>query len=229
MGLEWLNSVTALLIDAGFRTEQGYPAAKAMGLNGTVAAVNLTGQDSFTAKITVTILTPRSEGLSQCQAGAVEALEALLTDGGQWSFSGWQYDNGIDCYRIEIHGVRSMVRAEGTSVGGYQVLIGEHPQEYVSDFLARQQRDRRLIRPHGQKEPVNATPGMGGWTIKLTQMLPPEQTEPAAPEEPFCLTVNRGGHSQVFTGCYWSDYSSRQLADGTEVVRSGFALSREVD
>lgn len=228
MGLEWLSAVVQLLTNAGFRTEPGYPAGRAMCLSGTVAAVNLTGLDGGegTAKLTVTILTPRQEGLALCQAKAAEALEILMADGGQWSFSGWQYDDGIDCYSIAVDGIQDP--AQEPELGGYQVLIGEEIQEYVTDFLAQQKMDRRLIRPHGQAEPCHVTPGMDGWEIRLTQMIPPEAAEPLQPEEPFTLEVRRGGHTQVYVKCYWSDYSAQQKKDGTEVIRSGFALRREV-
>lgn len=227
MGLEWLESVRAALKSAGYRTELGYPGKSAVHLGGTVAAVNLTGVDTGqgTAKVTVTILTPRSEGLARCQIHAAAVVQTLIAAGGQWSFSGWQYDNGIDCYTVEVTGQAPYSQSSG---GGYQVLIGEVIQDYVTGFLARQEMDRRLIRPHGQAEPVGVTPGMGGWTIKLTQLIPSGQAEPEEVTEPFTLTVKRGERSQVYTGCCWSEYSSQQQDTGTQVERSGFALSREV-
>lgn len=239
MGLEWLESVVQVLTQAGFRAESGYPAGRVMCLWGTVAAVNLTGLDGArgTVKLTVTILTPRQDGLAQCQAKAAQVVELLTADRQAWSFSGWQYDNGIDCYSIEVNGVQEPAQ-EPEPVSepepepepeGYQVLIGEKVQEYVTDFLAQQKMDRRLIRPHGQPEPCSVIPGMDGWTIRLTQLIPPEAAEPVQPGEPFTLTVRRGGHTQVYPKCYWSDYSARQQKEGTEVIRSGFALSREVN
>lgn len=224
MGLEWLNRVESTLKDAGFRVEIGYPGKKAAHLTRTVAAVNLTGMDTQQQRleVTVTMLTPRLLGLAACQEGALAALEALSADGNRWSFSGWRYEELIDCYAIEVLGV-----SEEGDREVWQVLIGTQEQPYVTGFLAKQDLDRRLLRPHGQSEPVGVTPGEGGWTIRLTQMLPGAQAEPEAVAEPFRLTLVRGSVRQVYSGCYWSEYSARQSGAGLEVIRAGLALSRE--
>lgn len=226
MGIEWLEQVVQRLTSGGFRAQSGYPGDRAMHLTDTALAVNLTGMNAETATVTVTVLEPRSRGLAQCQAQAAAALDALAADGEQWSFSGWQYEEKPDCYRVDVIGTRSL--GTETSKGGRRVLIGEEIQENVTDFLAKQSADRRLIRPHGQAEPIGVTPGMDGWTIQLTQLIPPGESEPTEVEEPFTLTVIRGGWSRVYQKCYWSEYTSRQMESGTQVVRSGFALSREV-
>lgn len=231
--MEWLSGVREILTNAGFRAEIGYPGQGAVALTGTVAAVNLTQVNTgeSQAVVTVTILTPRTLGLGQCQEQAGEAAGVLSRETGcGWTFSGWRYESGIDCYAIEVTGSARYCRSADGWIrdSGCQVAIGEENQSYVTDFLARQALDRRFLRPHAQTDPAWVTPGVGGWTIKLTQLFPVTETEPAAVEEPFTLTVKRGGSTQVFSDCYWGTYSSQQKERGTEVVRSGFALSREV-
>lgn len=225
MGLEWLTQVKQALVNTGFRVEAGYPAHKAVHLTQTVAAVNLKGMDgSEVREVLVTVLTPRSLGLEQCQSRAAQAVQALTADTGQWSFSGWHYEERIDCWAIEICGTPSKTE----EAKGYAVLIGEAEQLYVTDFLAQQTLDRRLIRPHGDSAPSGVIPGKQGWSLTLTQLMPVGAAEPEAGTDPFSLTVNRGDVRQVFGGCRWTAYSSRQLAEGTQIVRSALALSREV-
>lgn len=223
MGLEWLTGVKRRLENAGFSVEKGFPGKKAVHLTGTVAAVNLTGMDTENRRLeaTVTVLTPRGLGLAACQEGALAVVEALSEDGSRWSFSGWRYEEWIDCYAVEVRGVSQA----GEEV--YQVLIGTRKQEYVTEFLAERDMDRRLVRPHGQSAPSGVTPGMGGWVIRLAQVLPGGVAEPEAVAEPFRVTLVRGGVRQVYSGCYWSEYSIRQTGAGLEVVRTGLALKKE--
>lgn len=224
MGLEWLNTVKSALKTGGFSVEAGYPGKKAAHLNKTVAAVNLTGMDTEKQRleVTVTVLTPRSLGLAACQEGALAAAEALAADGHRWSFSGWRYEEWIDCYAIEVKGV-----SEAEAQEAYQVLIGSQEQEYVTGFSAKRDLDRRLVRPHGQSEPSGAIPGMDGWVIRLTQVLPSGVAEPGTVAEPFQMSLVRGSVRQVYSGCYWSEYSALQSGSGLEVVRTALAVNRE--
>ena len=72
------------------------------------------------------------------------------------------------------------------------------------------------------------TPGVGGWSIRLTQMIPTGEAEPGENTASFEMTVTRGGYVQRFKECYWTEYSTQQCAEGTQVIRTGLALSREV-
>lgn len=225
MGLEWLNQVKQTLQEAGVRVESGYPAHKAVHLTQSVAAVNLKAMegDSVT-EVLVTILTPRMMGLEQCQSQSAQTVQILTTTQSCWSFDGWRYEEGIDCWAVEIRGVP--VQVEETE--SYTVLLGEKEVPFVADFLARQVQDRRLIRPHGQGDPAGVIPGKQGWELELTQMIPAGQPEPEEEKEPFTLTVSRSGHEQVYSGCRWTEYCSRQMPEGTQIVRKALALSREV-
>lgn len=228
----YLDEVKAKLERIGIRTAIGYPGTGAVHVTEPLAAINGSGldYDAGTAQVTAVILSPRALGLGLCQEKAVFAMAALLSLGKGWHYSGWQFDSNLDCYRVEVVGQIAVVFSGPDLVRstGWQVTIGEERQAYVTDFLARQQSDRRLIRPHGTPDPVGVTPGVGGWSIKLTQLLPMYEAEPGEPQEPFTLTVTNGDNSQVYQECCWSDYSARKQSNGTLVVRSGFALSREV-
>lgn len=228
----YLEEVEETLERIGFQTGLGYPGSWAVHVTQPLAAVSGAGldHDAGTARVKVSVLSPRALGLSQCQSQAAAALEALAELGSGWHYSGWQFDDNLDCYRVEVEGEIPVVFSGSGPVrsAGWQITIEQEPQLWVTDFLARQQADRRLLRPHGTPEPVGVTPGMGGWSIRLTQLLPMSEAEPAQVEEPFALTVAWGDNRQVYQKCFWSDYSARKQPGGTLVVRSGFALSREV-
>lgn len=231
MGNEWLASISEILTGLGIRTQTGTPGRRAMEAGTTVAAVNLTGIDTAqgTMTVTVTVVTPRAEGVVRCQTAAAQAAAALAASGSRWSFDGWRYDSASDCYCIDVTGTRSM-EPESTQTGltGYEVRIGQTLQSHVTDFQASRQTGRRLLRAMGQAKPLGVTPGMGGWSIRLTQKIPGGEEEPETGEDSFTLTVKRGGYTQIFSLCGWAEYTSRQLEDCTEVVRSGFAVEREV-
>ena len=222
MGDEWLKSVEACLKEGGFPTEAGYPARKAAALTRTVAAVNLVAADgSGIREVLVTVLTPRKLGLAECQRRAAEAVALLSGDGNRWEFDRWRYEDGIGCWAVDIR---------GTAVHGVQVevSVGDEAQPWVTEVTARQLPERRWIYSHAQGEPCGVIPGKKGWILKLTQLLPVGQPLPEEGEEPFGITVTRGGIRQVFRDCWWQSYTSTEKAEGTRIVRSAFCISREV-
>lgn len=232
MGEQWLSDVTAALAEAGWRVEPGYPGKGAVVLDSPVAAVNLSRGNTrdLSAGITVSVLVPRSLGLAVCQSRAAQAALLLADIGGDWSFEGWNYDSRLDCFRVEVEGNAVFSVQDETVVveDGYEVCIGEAVQPYVTDFVAKKDAQRRLVRPHGAASPVGVTVGMDGWTIELVQLMPSGTAEPGETADVFSLTVSRGGSCVTYMGCCWSEYESRQRADGVQVRRRGFALSREV-
>lgn len=232
MGEQWLTDVTAALEQAGWRVEPGYPGKSATALEQPMAAVNLSRGSTrdASAGITVTVLVPRNQGLAQCQSLAAQATVLLSGAGGDWSFDGWNYDSRSDCFRVEVEGnaAFSVQDEEEVLDEGYEVFIGEATQLHVTEFTARKDAQRRLVRPHGQSDPSGVVPGMGGWQVELVQLIPSGTAEPEETGDSFSLKVSRGGISVTYTKCCWAEYESRQLSNGTKVTRRGFALNREV-
>lgn len=232
MGIEWLTAIKTALDGLGIPAEVGTPPSRAMDITKTVATANLTGLDTAQGVMTatVTVITPRVFGALACQEAAAKAAAALAALAGAWSYDGWRYDSTIDCCCIDLMGKRGvgLSGTDWTAAGDYQVLIGETAQEFVTGFQASREMDRRLYCGVSQSKPYGATPAKGGWSIRLTQLIPWDQPEPEQEEEPFDLTVARGGIRQVFHKCVWSAYTSRQTDRGTELVRTGLAVEREV-
>lgn len=226
-----VSQIIARLESVGLPAGQGYPGVRAGAAAGCVAAVNLTALDTAegTARWTVTILCPRILGLTACQERAAMAAAALSSGGQRWSFQGWKYDRDSDCFTVELHG-SCAVAADGDSWAqqSLQVMLAGEPVAYATEFTAVNAQNRRLIRPHAQAAPCGVTPGRDGWSIRLTRWLPLNEPLPAQPQEPFELQVVRGGQTQVYRECCWSEITQRCLPGGTELVHSGFAVGREV-
>ena len=225
MGREWLNLARQTLEAAGFAVEAGYPGKRAPVLEGPAVALNLTGLDlgEGRTELTAAVLVPRKMGLALAQEKAEEAARALQALGGRWHFEGHRFDSHPDAYCVEVRGKLAM-----EPEAGYRVSINGGRQNWVTDFLARQQQDRRFTRPHGASAPGSVTPGMGGWKIRLTQMVPSGSPEPEPEEDGFDLDVIRAGVKTRYIGCCWDEYSTQQTETGTRVIRTGLALSREV-
>lgn len=106
MGKEWVNKAISALSEAGIRAASGFPGESKTTMEETVAAVNITGFDGDTGKMTVTvlILTPRKLGLGECQGTAIDASLALTDVGIGCSFDRWTYDETLDCFSIALVG-----------------------------------------------------------------------------------------------------------------------------
>ena len=202
-------------------------------MSGVVAAVNLSRGSTrdYSAGITVAVLSPRSQGLAACQALAGEAAVLLSGVGGDWSFEGWEYDSTLDCFQVKVEGSAVFSgQDDGVVVDeGYEVLIGDTAVPHVTEFIARKDAKRRLVRPHGQPEPIGVTPGTDGWSLELVQLLPWGEQEPEETGDGFTLTLRRGERATRYLTCCWAEYESRQREDGALVTRRGFALSREAE
>ena len=226
-----LTEVTARLEALGIAVRAGYPGTEAGVVTQCVAAVDLTALDESKGEgtVAVTVLSPRAQGLAACQSAAGQALAALRAEGWEWSFRSWRYDSVCDCFTVELLGRTGIVLENGAwAPMQLQVSAAGRQVKCVTAFTARRQQDRRLIRPHGQAEPVGVTPGRGGWSIELTQWLRPGERDPEDLEEPFTLEVWQGGSREIYTDCCWSEQTVRHVPGGTQLQRSGFALKREV-
>ena len=191
-----------------------------------VAAVNLNRFDSrqSDAGITVSVLVPGKLGLAHCQAMAVQAAELLGNAGGEWSFEGWQYDGRLDCFRVDLEGSKRFSVPSGQS---FEVSIGGITEDWVTEFRATKDMQRRIYRPHGQTNAAGITPGNSGWTIELTQLIPFGRPEPEVTADGFTLVAQSGESGMKYLGCCWGSYESYQCEEGIRVLRRGFALERE--
>ena len=202
-----------------------------MEITSPVAAVGLRKLDyrEGSAEFEIRIVSPRSLGGWQCQHTASEAVAALEGAGVSCRMEPMDYQAGMDCFEMLVIGERYVLDSgEEIQVSGtFEILIGESAVEYVTEFTAEQDRDRRLIGSINQAEPVGITPATGGWVIRMVQIIPLGGLAAAEPEEPFTLTVKEDGLTTVFSGCCWNKVKKQLDRSQTKAQWEGFALTRE--
>ncbi len=245
MGRDWLNEMVQILIAAGIRAGEAFPARPQMALTGTVAAVGLRDLEWRTgmAEFEIRILSPRTLGGWACQTTAAAAVEALEDAGAECRMEPMAYKNTMDCMEMVILArkqIREITQEEPEAptqpeepeqeeqVREIQVTLGDQTASYVTLFSAEQTRGRRLVRSLNGGGAVGITPGIGGWEVKLVQVLPLGETGLTEGEEPFTLTMVADGVQQVFSGCCWNRVKQQVEQKQTKLEWEGFALSREV-
>lgn len=227
MGYELLERITAVLTAAGLPAGEEYPGSEQQ-LDGPAAAVGLRELDPErgTAAFSVRVLSPRILGGWCCQLHAARAVEALWAEGLSCRTAEMEYLSGSDCFCVTVTASMTVAPGEeGWVPGGrWEILCGDRLQEQVVSFTAVRDLERRLLGTHWQSTPVGVTPGHGGWTIELVQLVTswPEETA-----EPFTLTVRSGDGEQRYTGCCWNETRWAYTQGGLTLTRRGFALERE--
>lgn len=231
MGIQWLKQITGILTDAGIRAGEAFPGGGNVSLTEAVAAVGLRDLNwrEGTAEFEIRVLSPRPLGGWKCQNCAADAVAALEEAGVVCRMEPMEYRGGSDCFEMIIIGQQQVMEVEAEVVAPVylDVSVGDTAVEYVTEFSAEQNRQRRIIGSVSQNTPVGITPGTGGWGIRLVQELPGGQVAMTEPEEPFVLTVKEEGMTTTFVGCGWNRVKKKQDQSRTLVEWEGFALSRE--
>lgn len=228
MGRECLEWVLGLLQQGGIPAGEAWPGARRPEPEEAVAAVGLRSLDweKGLVRISVDLLSPRHLGGWHCQMRAAEAVRLLHGAGFSCETEQMEYLPESDCFRIGILASTAVEpNGEGwTAAGVMAVCVDGLPLEGVISFRAVRNQGRRLLGAMGRGEPVGVTSGTDGWTIELVQRTAREfQTE-----EPFELTLRRGGRTERFGGCCWNETVLEYDAAGGRMIRRGFALTREV-
>lgn len=209
----------------GVPAGEAFPAGERAAIRETVAAVCIHNIDQETGTVTfeIRILSPRSLGLWHGQDAAIRVMDFLCRFGFSCRMERMVYEAGCDCYRIAL-----MTAFPGLmSDWGLKVAIGTDMAEFVTEFSVEQDRQRRLVRPVNQTQPLAISPGVGGYKFRLVRMAPAGIIF-QEPEEPFTLTVTELDRKTVYTGCGLSRVEMERTAVGTKILWEGFALTGEV-
>lgn len=232
MGREWLELVVRALEAAGLSAGEEYAVGTVPEITAPVAAVGLSALDCSAgqANIMVRVLSPRTLGGWECQTAAAGAAATLEKQSIHCQMGKMEYLSGCDCYSISITAVLDIYLVDGSWEQGspWQVALDDSAVSWVSEFSADQDQQRRLVGATCQTDPVGVTPGSGGWNIRLVLQIPQGAVETDMPQEPFDLTVQQNGWTQIYHDCYWNEVSRTCTQSGMKVVWKGFALTREV-
>lgn len=212
-----VSQVIEGLKSAQIRADEAYPGSRIPALTGPVATVRL-GKVDRRQRITgvqVTVMSPASGGGSRCETTALEAVEVLEAMGGSCVKDVCRFDEMADVFYIDMTAeFFGAAQAEGWSGGpGYEVTLGEQPLAHITSFSASWKREEE---------------GQSHWEFTLEELLPPGYSEPAAPAEPFALSVSRSNVDELFAGCVFTSVKRESTIRGISQTRSGTAESRSV-
>ena len=216
-----VSQVIADLRGAGIRADEAYPGGRIPALTGAVAAVRLGKIDRSvrTTSVQVVVMSPASGGGSLCERTALLAIEVLQEMGGTCTKDICKFDEMADVFYIEIDASFFGTALADTWSGGpgFSVTIGAQAMPHVIRFGLQRATDQEVTSIANAK-----------WQFTLEELLPPGNTEPPDPQEPFTLTVARQLFNEMLTGCRWISVKREDTLRGISQIRVGQADSRSV-
>lgn len=221
MGQTIVSKVIDALTAAEIRSDEAYPGGRIPALTGPVAAVRLGKMDRSvrTTAVQIVVMSPAASGGSLCESTALRAVETMQNMGGTCVKDVCKFDEMADVFYIEIEAVFfGTALEENWSAGpGYSITIGIQPMEYTVSFTTQRAIDDEITSISDAK-----------WKFTLEELLPPGNSEPADPAEPFTVTVSRSNGDEMFTGCTWISVKREDTIKGVSQIRVGQAASRTV-
>lgn len=217
MGITAVEQVVQWLNAAGIRAEEAYPGQEMTRIERPAAAVCL---DSFApgqgvVKVRVMIYSPWEAGGSACETAAWNAALALQAKGADCVQETCGYNGRADMFYTPV--VAQFHRAE--LMAKPLVSLGDTVLANVTEFTAEQETD----------DPASTALASCKWQFALEERFLPEDAEPAAPQEPFTMTVTRSGMKETFANCRWISVQRKDSGFGITQIRKGTAKSRSIE
>lgn len=214
-----VGQVIETLRQADIRSDEAYPGGRIPTLTGVAAAVRLGKVDRSvrTTAVEVVIMSPAREGGALCETAALRAVGVLQEMGGTCVKDVCRFDEMANVFYIEIEVTFFGTALEDSwSPGpGYAVAIGLQEMPHVVRFSAQRSTGGDVTAISNAK-----------WEFTMEELLPPGESEPPDPAEPFSITVTRALGEESFSGCRWTSVSREETIRGVTQVRKGTADSR---
>ena len=216
-----VNQVIDALRDENIRADEAYPGRRIPALTGAVAAVRLGKVDRSvrTTTVQVVVMSPAKSGGSLCEGTALRAVEVLQDMGGTCVKDVCKFDEMADVFYIEIEAeFFGTASADDWSGGpGFSVTIGTQALPHIVSFGVQRKTDDEVTAITDAK-----------WQFTLTELLPPDSSEPPDPSEPFLLTVTRNYTDEILTDCTLISVKREDTLRGISQTRVGMAKTRSV-
>lgn len=216
-----VNQVIDALRDENIRADEAYPGRRIPALTGAVAAVRLGKVDRSvrTTTVQVVVMSPAKSGGSLCEGTALRAVEVLQDMGGTCVKDVCKFDEMADVFYIEIEAeFFGTASADDWSGGpGFSVTIGTQALPHIVSFGVQRKTDDEVTAIKDAK-----------WQFTLTELLPPDSSEPPDPSEPFLLTVTRNYTDEILTDCTLISVKREDTLRGISQTRVGMAKTRSV-
>ena len=216
-----VNQVIDRLRQSGIRADEAYPGGRIPDLTGAVAAVRLGKIDRSvrTTMVQVVIMSPAAGGGSLCETVALQAVSVLQDMEGTCTKDVCRFDEMADVFYIEIEAeFFGTASATKWSAGpGFTVSIGSQEIPHVVSYGVERKTDEDVTAIANAK-----------WQFTLTELLPPDSSEPPDPTEPFTLTVSRDFTDELLTECKLISVKREDTLRGISQTRVGIANKRSV-
>lgn len=224
--------IAEILEKSGVSVMEAYPTGTMLHLTEPAAAVEMKALNCAEGKVMIGIrvLSPQSLGGWECQNAAACVAGALYDANIDCTCTQMEYLQRSDSFCVLVTARIPVFFENGKWMRGnpWEVFIENEKLEYANRFDAEQNQDRRLVGAVCQSQPVGVIPGANtGWKIRLVQKIPFGRQIPEVQEEPFSLTVRKGGQIQQYRNCYWSGEKCSHSQSGVELEHWGYALERE--
>lgn len=203
------------------RADEAYPGGRIPALASAAAAVRLGKVDRSvrTTTVQVVIMSPAKTGGSLCESTALHAVEVLQGMGGTCVKDVCKFDEMADVFYIEIEAeFFGTASADDWSGGpGFSVTLGAQALPHVVSFGVERKTDDEVTAIKDAK-----------WQFTLTELLPPDSSEPPDVTDSFTLTVKRTLSDETLTGCTLTSVKREDTLRGISQTRVGLAKSRSV-
>lgn len=233
MGYSILELVLRRLREEGFTASVAYPGQMFPQITDTVAAVHIDKVDrsELTVTIEITMVSPASLGGNRCEMDALRATEILRWSGAMCVQQGCTYDGVAQVYMVSILATYTGVTEEHTCViwPGFYCYVNERYHRYTVDFQTEQSMDLQSVYGMGQPAAAGFHPGREVWKIRQEELIPTGSEELVDPEGPFELKIISDLITETFHGCRWTSVQRQRSRQGLRRIRTGYALSREVE
>ena len=217
MGRITVEQIVTDLSTGGIRASAAWPGQKMPHLTAPAAAVCLEKADDAREQTTilVTVYSPGDQGGSACETAAVAAMGALQKTGAVCLLEGCRYDGQLHLFSMELHAVYGGLVTEEAKFPA-SVKLGLAPLPYVTGFKSW----------HLTDDPAETPLSASLCYFRLEELIPTGGVEQNTPQEPFTITVTRGGTIETFTGCYLTTDVREDKQNGVSRVRSGTAQEK---
>lgn len=233
MGYSILELVLRRLREEGYSADIAYPGQKFPQITDTVAAVHIAQVDraNLTVTVEISIICPAAMGGTACEVEALRATEVLRWSGAVCVQKGCTYDGIAQVYVVNILATFTGI-TDGDSCEiwpGFYCYVDDLLHRFAVGFSVEQITGVQPEYVMGEAAPKKFCDGSSLWKIQLEEQIPVGSPELDDPEGDFALKIITDLKTETYSGCRWASVKREFDKRGLHRVRTGYALTREVE
>ncbi len=223
MGDSLIKIIVDTLCEEGIAAQRAMSAGKMLRLDAPAAAVQIhrLDQQAETATALVSVLTPVEIGACACEESALTICRILQNAGGSCRQEKTEYRSELDLFCTEVYAVYKGQETER----GWQAWVAE-PEPEFSVFVGNATTSAAVsFIAHRAVDDTVTVLGDALWHFRLEERFDLDEAEPVWPSEPFSITVQREGRTEVYSGCVVTSQRRSLDKTGQTQIREGTAHS----